>query len=212
MRKVTVRLKPNFILMKKINKICEKVEKIELEEIIKIDYEKGLKVAIVNLYFKKKFTINDVLFPTNTKIEILATKENVSTVLIKATIPKAMKSIFRQFDLDLIWDKPSGLFNGEILYSCIGEEKVLQKFVRMTKLIGKIENISYNIANYRGYNILEILTKKQKEIYEFAKEEGYYEYPRKINGKELAKKLNISKPTLIEHLRKIENKIFSNIE
>ncbi len=51
------------------------------------------------------------------------------------------------------------------------------------------------------------LTVKQEQILQMARELGYYEWPRKISVQELAKRLNLSKSTFIEHLRKAESKI-----
>ena len=40
---------------------------------------------------------------------------------------------------------------------------------------------------------------------------GYYRYPREIDTKELAKRIGISRTTLIEHLRKAENRVMEKV-
>ncbi|WP_232701385.1 helix-turn-helix domain-containing protein [Halobacterium wangiae] len=51
------------------------------------------------------------------------------------------------------------------------------------------------------------LTRSQREVYELAREKGYYEWPREVSTRELADQLDISKTTLLEHLRKAEAKL-----
>lgn len=54
---------------------------------------------------------------------------------------------------------------------------------------------------------LDTLTPTQREVFQFARNEGYYEWPRGISTRELAKKFDISKTTFLEHLRKAEAKL-----
>jgi len=54
---------------------------------------------------------------------------------------------------------------------------------------------------------LDTLTAKQREVFEHAREAGYYEWPRKCDTRELAADLDVSKTTLLEHLRKAEAKL-----
>jgi len=51
------------------------------------------------------------------------------------------------------------------------------------------------------------LTESQRTCLEFATEKGYYNYPRKVDVKELAKQKKISYTTFHEHLRKAEQKM-----
>ena len=51
------------------------------------------------------------------------------------------------------------------------------------------------------------LTQRQKEIFEFAIQQGYYATSREISGAELAEQLDISSSTLHQHLRAIEQKV-----
>ena len=51
------------------------------------------------------------------------------------------------------------------------------------------------------------LTPTQQEVFELARERGYYQWPRGVSTRELAAELDISKTTLLEHLRKAEAKL-----
>ncbi len=51
---------------------------------------------------------------------------------------------------------------------------------------------------------LERLSDRQREVFELARELGYYDSPRQISGTDLAEELGISKTTVHEHLRKVE--------
>ncbi|WP_313692070.1 helix-turn-helix domain-containing protein [Halorarum halobium] len=54
---------------------------------------------------------------------------------------------------------------------------------------------------------LDTLTRSQREVLEAAREHGYYQWPRETSTRELADQLDISKSTLLEHLRKAEAKL-----
>lgn len=57
--------------------------------------------------------------------------------------------------------------------------------------------------------IMPELTDKQYEAFKIASEQGYYEFPRKINLINLSNMMKISRPTFEEHLRKAEIKLLS---
>ncbi|SFR44129.1 helix-turn-helix domain-containing protein [Halogeometricum limi] len=54
---------------------------------------------------------------------------------------------------------------------------------------------------------LGTLTPTQHEVFELARDRGYYQWPRGVSTRELAAELDISKTTLLEHLRKAEAKL-----
>lgn len=61
-----------------------------------------------------------------------------------------------------------------------------------------------------GGNILgrvALLSERQREIFELACRHDYYAWPRGITTRELADEANVSKTTLLEHLRKAEAKL-----
>ncbi|APW97758.1 transcriptional regulator [Halobiforma lacisalsi AJ5] len=51
------------------------------------------------------------------------------------------------------------------------------------------------------------LSQRQREIFDLACEQGYYSWPREVTTRELADEADISKTTLLEHLRKAESKL-----
>ncbi|MWG36289.1 helix-turn-helix domain-containing protein [Halomarina oriensis] len=53
------------------------------------------------------------------------------------------------------------------------------------------------------------LTGRQREVVSVALELGYFEWPRRINSEQLAAELDISRATLLEHLRKAESKLIT---
>ena len=100
----------------------------------------------------------------------------------------------------------------KIIVSFIGAQKNLLKFVELVKShIGEIKNISIKQAAYQKQDILSILTKKQRKALAAAYKHGYYDIPRKISSERLSEKVSISKPTLMEHLRKAERRILVEI-
>ncbi len=56
-------------------------------------------------------------------------------------------------------------------------------------------------------HIMPKLSPKQQEVIQLAVEEGYFNFPRKINLDGLAKKLKLTKQTVAQHLRMAEKKL-----
>jgi len=66
-------------------------------------------------------------------------------------------------------------------------------------------------AGYQKKSFLALLTDKQKEVLSAAYKYGYYDLPKRINSERLAERVNLSKPTMIEHLRKAERRVLEEI-
>ncbi|WP_158059339.1 helix-turn-helix domain-containing protein [Halorussus halophilus] len=57
------------------------------------------------------------------------------------------------------------------------------------------------------YDRTATLSPRQAEIVETALDEGYFDWPRRIDAEELAERFDIAHSTLLEHLRKAEKKL-----
>ncbi|MBT3408789.1 hypothetical protein HN415_08995 [Candidatus Woesearchaeota archaeon] len=212
MRKITVKLKPNILMMTLFGKIFNYVEKIEFEEMLKVDFVNALEIAMVKFYMKNDYSPKDIKLKLSMKIlDVIKQKGNEYTSLVKLSYPKSLMKLFKFMDTEILWTKPMWIKKELFIFSCFGEERVLKRFLFGMKTMGKVQSVSYKRANYDGRNSLSILTEKQQKILLKAKEVGDYKYPRKMDANKLSKELGISKQTLIEHLRKTENKIMDHI-
>jgi predicted DNA binding protein len=52
-----------------------------------------------------------------------------------------------------------------------------------------------------------MLSERQREVFELARERGYYSWPREVSATDIADELDVSKATALEHLRKAEAKV-----
>jgi predicted DNA binding protein len=107
---------------------------------------------------------------------------------------------------------PLEIRDGKLKLSFIGSESQVQEFLNRVNQIG----IHYKVASLTDASFspdspLNKLTEKQREVLVAAHKLGYYEVPRKINSEQLAKKLGIGDSTLVEHLRKAEQRLINHI-
>jgi predicted DNA binding protein len=73
--------------------------------------------------------------------------------------------------------------------------------------------ISLSIKKYypKGYGVISALTTRQFKCLKTAMENGYFDMPKKYNSHQIAKKLKISHTTFLEHIKKAEKTIISNL-
>jgi predicted DNA binding protein len=212
MRKITIDLKVKEEYLELLNFLIDKTKSIELIELIKLDFEKGVKMGIAALNMKEGYTVDDIEIPEFMEmLSVLKQEGNRYIVFAKVKFFKKVVRLTQKFDIDIIWDTPTIFKKDKMVLSVIGDEKNLQKFLDAIKILGKIESVSFKKAIFNDQSIISCLTKRQREILIAAKKNGYYSYPRKINSEELSEKIGISKPTVIQHLRKAEVRLISNI-
>jgi predicted DNA binding protein len=212
MRKMILDIKLNIDYLKNFDFLLDKIESIELLELLKIDFEKRIKMAIAAFIMKEGYTIEDIKMPDIVEIfNVLQKNGDRYICLIKVKYFKSLSSLAKKFNIDIIWDAPSIFTKDKMIVSVTGNEENLKKISELFKKIGTVNKISFVKSQYNEQTILSCLTDKQREILIAAKKNGYYSYPRKINSQELSKKIGLSKPTVVQHLRKAEVRLVSNL-
>ena len=94
--------------------------------------------------------------------------------------------------------------DGSLLLRIMTEERA-----NLRRFISKLEEdgCGIRIISLRDPEKEDLLTERQEEILRTAYEMGYFEYPKKVNIKELSERLGMSISTLSEMLRKSERKV-----
>ncbi|MBL7147488.1 MAG: helix-turn-helix domain-containing protein [Nanoarchaeota archaeon] len=122
------------------------------------------------------------------------------------------KPLIKFYNPEFINIKPIIISNkGEEIWE-IGswEKKNLSELIKHLRKFSDFKIYKFKeekISDFFFLNAIPNLTKKQKQALELAVTKGYYEYPKKIDLKSLAKLMKISYSTYQAHLRKAEKKI-----
>ena len=95
------------------------------------------------------------------------------------------------------------------IYIIKATDSEVENFFKAMEILCNIKDLKIQKVEYKGCDILSILTNSQKKILNFATKFGYYDYPRKITSEELAEKIGISKDVILENLRKAEKRIIT---
>jgi len=112
---------------------------------------------------------------------------------------------------NLIVDFPIIIKNNHAYFKIVGERQEIRKFLDDSA----IQNIGFTLRRIGKYDVDQFktnLTLRQLHIFERAKEEGYYEIPRRITLTELARKEDMSKSTLSKIIQRIHKNFLSNIQ
>ncbi len=98
--------------------------------------------------------------------------------------------------------KPDGTVEWTLAFT--GREALTELLDRL-----KQEKVDVKILRLTSVADVDSLTSRQRDIVGVALEEGYFDYPRRITLRQLAKKAGVSASTLSEVLRRAEKKILS---
>jgi predicted DNA binding protein len=214
MRKVTIEIELSEMAKEARRPTFEHVYSYEVLEVLKMDYEQALYVDLIECRTREGVSIHDLQTIGNMEIlSVIRSEGNVHTCLVQGQEGGEAKDNYKELDLDLIYTTPSFQSEDRLIISFMGAQKDLMRFVDLMKdeRIGKITNMTFKRAAYQKKDVISVLTDKQREVMVAAYRHGYYDLPKRISSERLSKKVDISKPTLLEHLRKAERRIFQEI-
>jgi predicted DNA binding protein len=212
MRKITVEFIPNEQVKEAMKPIFKDIHYYEILEMLKMDFEGGTCIDLIEIQLRESVSIDDVkTIGTMEVLSVLRSEGDKHICLVKHTEPEDTKDALQELDLDLILTTPTIIAENKNTVTYMGENENLQKFLKIIKSDMEIINIAYKRAVYERKDLLSVLTDKQKDIMLSAHKYGYYDYPKKINSERLSEKVNISKATLLEHLRKAEGRILNEV-
>jgi predicted DNA binding protein len=212
MRTLTLEIEPFASVKQDMADIFAHVHSYSILETLKMDYREGICIEIMEFTLKEGSSINDIRMVGNLEIlSVLKSIDDRHTCLIKYTETEEAKKQFQESDLGLIHTIPTIISEERFTISMMGEQKNLSDFVEMMRNAGTIRKMSFRRAAYQKADILSVLTDKQKDVMVAAFQNGYYDFPKKISSKQLCQMVSISKPTLLQHMRKAEGRILKEI-
>ncbi len=213
MRKVIVEIEPYEATKEAQRSLFTHIRSYEVLEVLKMDREKSIYVDLIECHLKDNVSIDELTTIGDMDIlSVIRSEGNKHICLVLGHQTEAASDAFGGSELNLIYTAPSLISEGKVIVSFISNQKDMKRFVEMVKArVGKVVNISFKQSTYEKKHILSILTDKQREILAAAYKYGYYDIPTGISSERLAEKVNISKPTLLEHLRKAERRILTEI-
>lgn len=87
----------------------------------------------------------------------------------------------------------------------------IKKFTEGIELFEIQKIVQTKMKDVHFPHVMPFLTPQQEKALELAKKQGYYDFPRKIELRELAKMMKVSLSTYREHLRKAEKIILKGV-
>jgi predicted DNA binding protein len=185
----------------------------EVLEVLMMDHTRGIFVDLIECRLREGVSIHDLKAIGNMDIlSVISSEENKHVCLVQGKQAKEANETFYGEQLNLIYTAPSLISEDKIVISFISSHRDMMRFVEIVKeKVGQVVNMTFKQSTYERKELLSVLTDKQREVMMAAYRHGYYDIPRRIGSEDLAEKLEMSKPTLLEHMRKAERRIFMEL-
>jgi hypothetical protein len=190
----------------------DKIKQLELLYILRHDQEEF--TAISQVEFKDPNTQITELQNNGSLAEVQVLeqqKSGVYTVFMRGG--PSLSSVLESIGVESGYlFPPIGISEGKVKITFLGSEAQIRKFLEKVDAA----QIHYKVvmitdANFAPSSPLNELTEKQRKVLLAAYKHGYYDIPRRINTRQLSKKIGLGNSTLAEHLRKAERQLLVSL-
>jgi len=209
MRSLVIELPVRQFGIKDLNRTLDKIKSYTLLHRLKQD-QSGY-VAICRIELKNRdHKLEDLTERTGiTEIKsIYRESSDVHVALVTFRPIGWMAEAYRFPDLYLIG--PLEIRDEKVKVSFVGKSSKISKFLeKMERAKVRYKVLSLTNARFSADSPLSKLTDKQRTILLSAYNLGYYDIPRRFHSEHLAKKHNLGRSTVAEHLRKAEQRLIS---
>lgn len=154
---------------------------------------KNANIDDVISYLKKREDLEDV------DLDVVGKNTLIGAVTVRGCV-----GCFLLPTKDVFLIRAESSSDDEIIWHLLAKNgESIKKMVDHLKEMG----CEIEILKVSAVNVEELLTEKEEEIIYIAYKRGYFDYPKKIGIRELAKMFNVSPSTLSESLRRGQRKI-----
>ncbi len=199
------------------------IERMEVLKILKFGEKEGSGIARIKMkrgkspseLSKDKRLLNFEILEKDKDEYICLIRKNILGIFFKTFSKYVNKKnipvmISKYLSKDLYFDVPMIMTPGKAQVLLVGTQEAINGFLAMLEKL-HVPHYIKSIKDYSEFKNPANLTQKQGEIVSTAYKLGYYNRPKKISSKKLSEIFGINQATLIEHLRKSEQKILKGM-
>ena len=190
----------------------EGVELLEALKCVKCDLT-GFSI-ICRVRMQEGMTIKDLMrYSALTSVESLYREKDGALVVFIEGKFQHNEKLHQQRNLGLVCDAPPELVDSDkIRVTLLGREKEIRKLLQHAdKNQFPVSIVGLTPISLKSESNLARLTLKQRQALLTAHSLGYYDLPKRVSSDELARHLRLDTSTVLEHLRRAEKKVMTQV-
>jgi predicted DNA binding protein len=142
---------------------------------------------------------------------ILETRHDIKNSSVRLSLIERYDGMISSFLYEMgALKKMETVVNGEESWNVVIPSINKDACLELIETFGKVINLNMGYPKFIDpVELLSRLTKRELDVIRVAYELGYYEFPKDVHLKDIARKTNLSIPTVNEYIRHSQRKILS---